>query len=71
MEMFREAYEAFKKGGDEASAYNNMGVLFMETGDYARSIEFFEKAINAKPAYYEAAHDGLQKAKAALIPAFL
>ena len=66
MGLFIEAHEAFKKGGDEARAYNNMGVLYMENKDYARSIEFFEKAIGAKPSYYESAQTGLQKARAAL-----
>ena len=66
MEMFPDAYEAFKKGGDEAEAYNKMAILFMGTKDYARAIEFYEKAIDAKPTYYKAAYDGLQNAKNAL-----
>jgi tetratricopeptide (TPR) repeat protein len=63
---YPEALETFKKGGDEASAYNNMGVLYMEEKNYAKAVEFFEKAIEAKSTYYESAHAGLQKAKAAM-----
>ncbi len=66
MGLAPEAYEAFRKAGDEANACNNMGILYMETKDYARSVEFFEKAIDLKPTYYENAHAGLKKARAAL-----
>jgi len=66
MGLAPEAYEAFRKAGDEADACNNMGILYMEAKDYARSAEFFEKAIDLKPTYYENAHAGLKKARAAL-----
>lgn len=66
MGLAPEAYEAFRKAGDEAEACNNMGILYMETKDYARSAEFFEKAIDLKPTYYENAHAGLKKARTAL-----
>lgn len=66
MGLLPEALEAFKKAGDEASAYNNMGVLCLEAQDYPRSVEFFEKAIELKPSYYESAYAGLEKARTAL-----
>ncbi len=61
-----EAFDAFKKGGDEADACKNMETLYMEKREYARSIDYFTKAIDLKPTYYEAAHKGLKQAKMAL-----
>ena len=34
---YPEALETFRKGGDEASAYNNMGVLYLEEKNYDKS----------------------------------
>jgi tetratricopeptide (TPR) repeat protein len=59
-----EAFDAFKKSGDEALACNNMGKLYLEKREYARSIDYFSKAIDLRPSYYEAAHNGLKKAQA-------
>lgn len=59
-----EALDAFRKSGDEAAACKNMGMLYLEKSDYARSIDYFSKAIDLKPSYYEAAHKGLKKAQA-------
>lgn len=61
-----EAFDAFKKGGDEADACKNMGMLHMEKMEYARSIDYFTKAIDLKPTYYEAAQKGLKQAQTAL-----
>lgn len=64
--LIDEAYETFRKGGDEATACNNMGKMYLEAKDFRKSIEYFEKAIDLKPSYYEAANHGLKKARAAL-----
>ncbi len=61
-----EAFDAFKKAGDEASACKNMGMLYLEKEEYARSIDYFSKAIDINPTYYEAAQRGLKQASAAL-----
>ena len=64
--LIDEAYETFRKAGDEATACNNMGKMYLEAKDYPKSIEYFEKAIDLKPSYYEAANHGLTKARTAL-----
>ncbi len=63
---YQEAVAAFKRGGDEASAYYNLGCVYMMQGKYAESIEAFQKAIDIKPDFYIGAHENIKKAKAAL-----
>ena len=36
-ERYDDALQAFKQGGDEAGAYNNMGCLYMADGKYAEA----------------------------------
>jgi uncharacterized protein HemY len=57
---------AFKQGGDEAAAYNNMGCLYMADKKYAEAKTAFEKAIGMKPSYYAKARENLKKAEDAL-----
>jgi Flp pilus assembly protein TadD len=61
-----DALEAFKRGGSDASAFNNIGYLQMKDKDYDRAIASLEKAIDAKPSYYTRAQKNLDKVKAAL-----
>jgi len=63
---YQEAVEAFKKGGDDASAYYNLGCVYMIQGKYAESIEAFQKAIDIKPDFHVNALENIRKAKAAL-----
>ena len=46
---YDDALLAFKQGGDEAAAYNNMGCLYMADKKYAEAKTAFEKAIGMKP----------------------
>ena len=57
----REAFEAFKKGGDEAQAFNNLGSMYLVAGDHEKAQKCFEDAIVLKPAFYEKANDNLKK----------
>ncbi len=66
LKMYPEALEAFKKGSDEGTAHNGLGMLYLKDKNYEKAVESFEKAIALKPVYYESAHIGLQRAKAAL-----
>ncbi len=63
---YQEAVAAFKRGGDEASAYYNLGCVYMMQEKYAESIEAFQKAIDIKPDFHVNAHENIKKAKAAL-----
>ena len=58
-----EALLAFKQGGDEAAAYNNMGCLYMADNKYAEAKTAFEKAIGMKPNHYAKARENLKKAE--------
>lgn len=61
-----DALEAFKRGGSEASAYNNIGYLQMQDKQYNSALAALEKAIDANPAYYARAQKNIDKVKAAL-----
>ncbi len=63
LERYEEAFEAFRKGGDGASAYYNLGQIYIKEGKCEEAIRAFEKAIEAKPIFYPAAHEGLERAK--------
>jgi len=56
-----EAFEAFRKGGSEAQAHNNVGCVYAWHGDSEKAIRSFEKAIEAKPAFYTEADENLRK----------
>jgi len=57
---------AFKKCGDKASAYNNIGYLYMTEQKYKQALEAFEKAIETKPKYYAKAQENREAVKAAI-----
>lgn len=58
----QEALEAFRAGGDEARALNNLGWALLLRGDRGRARALFEKALEAAPAYYETAGENLRRA---------
>jgi len=58
-----EAFEAFRKGGGEARAHNNVGCIYALHGDSQKAIRSFEKAIEAKPAFYSQADENLRKCR--------
>lgn len=63
---YRMAQEAFKRAGNEATAQNNIGYLYLLDGKNKEAAEAFEKAIALSPAYYAPAHENLQAAQEAL-----
>ena len=60
-----EALLAFKQGGDEAAAYNNMGCLYLTEKKYEKAIQSFEKAIAMNPQHFAKAQENMSKAKSA------
>lgn len=63
---FPEALEAFRKGGDEALAFNNIGVYYYLDGRYEEAARCFQKALDLRPTYYEEAKVNLDKTLARL-----
>ncbi len=66
LQRYEDAFEAFKEGGDEATAYYNLGCLYAVEEKYNKAIKAFEKAIELKPGFYVQADENLKKAKAAM-----
>ncbi|OPY07221.1 MAG: lipoprotein NlpI [Syntrophaceae bacterium PtaB.Bin038] len=61
-----DALLAFKHGGDEAAAYNNMGCLYMADRKYEKARAAFEKAIGLRATYFARAQENLKKAESAI-----
>jgi Flp pilus assembly protein TadD len=59
---YPEALEAFLKAGDEAQAYNNIGVHYFQDGRYEEAAKCFQKAIDLRPIFYQEARANLQRA---------
>ncbi len=53
------AYDAYTRGMDPAKAYNNLGVAFLDEGQFARAARCFEKAIETQATFYEKAKENL------------
>jgi Flp pilus assembly protein TadD len=66
MGRFPEAFETFKRSGNEASAYYNLGCFYLMEKKYKEAIQSYQKAIDAKPEFYVEAYEKMNKAKAAL-----
>jgi tetratricopeptide (TPR) repeat protein len=66
---YPEALESLLKEMDLAHAYNLLGEVAMEAGDYSRAKRYFESAISAAPRYYEAAQRNLGVANERLLAA--
>jgi Flp pilus assembly protein TadD len=63
---FPEALEAFRKGGDEAQAFNNIGVHYYLDHRYAEAARCFQRALDLRPSYYQEAKINLEKTLARL-----
>jgi tetratricopeptide (TPR) repeat protein len=63
---FPEALAAFRKAGDEAQAYNNIGVYYYLEHRYTEAVRCFQKALDLRPTHYEEAKVNLEKALARL-----
>lgn len=62
--LYDKAFEAFKKGGSEAVAYNNVGVGYLNNGQFDTAAQYFEKAIELSPQFYVLANENLKKCRA-------
>jgi len=58
-----EAFQAFRHSGD-AKAYNNLGCIFMDQGNYEKAADCFQKAIAMQPTFYALANENLRAARA-------
>lgn len=59
---YNEALEAFMKAGDEAQAYNNIGVHYFVDGQFEDAAKCFQRAIELRPTFYDEAKTNLQRA---------
>lgn len=62
---YQEAFEAFRKGGDEAQAYNNIGCMYLWRGDYDKAERSLKKAIELRTTFYDKASENLRKCRSA------
>src|SRR5665647_1037035 len=60
--LYPQALEAFMKAGDEAQAYNNIGVFYFMDGQYEEAAKCFQRALELRPTFYEEAKNNLQRA---------
>jgi len=58
------------KAGDEAQAFNNLGVYYFKDGQYEEAAKCFQKALDLRPTFYQEAKANLQRAleKLQLVP---
>ncbi|MBU8909640.1 MAG: tetratricopeptide repeat protein, partial [Desulfobacterales bacterium] len=63
LELYDKAFEAFKKGGSEAVAYNNIGVGYLDSGKIDKAAQCFTKAIELSPQFYVLANENLKKCR--------
>ena len=49
LDMDDKALAMFKKSGDEAGAFNNMGDVYQMKGERKKAIEMYRKAIDLNP----------------------
>lgn len=57
-----EALAAFRAGGNDARALNNLGYALYLQGDAPKAQALFEKALDLSPRYYETAGENLKQA---------
>jgi tetratricopeptide (TPR) repeat protein len=60
--QYPQALEAFMKAGDEAQAYNNIGVYYFIDGQYEEAAKCFQRALELRPTFYQEAKTNLQRA---------
>lgn len=60
--QYPQALEAYTRGGDEAQAYNNIGVHYFMDGQYEEAAKCFQRAIELRPTFYQEAKINLQRA---------
>jgi tetratricopeptide (TPR) repeat protein len=62
LKRYPEALQAFMKAGDEAQAYNNLGVFYFKDGQYEDAAKCFQKALDLRTTFYQEAKTNLQRA---------
>jgi tetratricopeptide (TPR) repeat protein len=62
VKRYPEALQAFLKTGDEAQAYNNIGVHYFMEGQYEEAAKCFQRALELRPTFYQEARVNLNRA---------
>ncbi len=62
LKRYPEALAAFLKAGDEAQAYNNIGVHYFMEGSYEEAARCFQRALELRPTFYSEAKANLKRA---------
>ncbi|MEW6386993.1 MAG: tetratricopeptide repeat protein [Thermodesulfobacteriota bacterium] len=62
LQRYPEALQAFRLAGDEAQAYNNIGVHYFLEGRYEEAARCFQRAIELRPTFYQEAKTNLHRA---------
>ncbi|MEK6631802.1 MAG: tetratricopeptide repeat protein [Nitrospirota bacterium] len=63
---YRDALAAFRLGGTEPQAFNNLGTVYLEAGQAAHAMVCFQKAIDANPKFDQRANEQLAVAQSVL-----
>ena len=63
LNRFQDALDSFRNGGNDAEAYNNLGVYYLSSGKAGLAVACFEKAITVSPRFYEKGNDNLALAR--------
>jgi Flp pilus assembly protein TadD len=63
---YRDALAAFRLGGTEPQAFNNLGIVYLEAGQAANAVVCFQKAIEANPKFDQRANEQLTVAQSVL-----
>jgi tetratricopeptide (TPR) repeat protein len=58
---YPEALEAFIQAGDEAQAFNNIGVHYFGEGRYEEAARCFQRALELRPTFYQEAKVNLHR----------
>lgn len=62
LKRYPEALVAYQRAGDEAQAYNNIGVHYFLDGRYLEAAKCFKKALELRPTFYQEAKENLGRA---------
>jgi tetratricopeptide (TPR) repeat protein len=62
LKRYDEAFDAFLRAGDEAQAFNNIGVHYYLEGRYEDAAKCFQRALDLRPVFYEEAKANLDRA---------
>jgi len=62
LKRYPEAMTAFTKAGDEAQAFNNIGVQYFLEGRYTDAAKCFQRALELRKTFYPEAKDNLERA---------